>query len=819
MKMLLSQNWTLQQLGKEATYPSKVPSEVHLDLLNAGIIPDPFYGTNEDSVQWVSQQDWVYKTTFNLEDNWMDFEQIALTCEGLDTYAAVVLNGHQVITSKNMFVGHQADVKQYLKKGENKLEITFQSPLKAVKAQHDALNYEYPASNDAAEEKLSVFTRKAPYQYGWDWGPRLVTMGIFRPISLRAYNHGEIRDLHFQPQLNADESAATVHVDVEVHAVDHEFGEIEIYDQQGQLVGSVGEKLQKGTNHLSTDFKVENPVLWWPNGLGQQHLYEYTAKFKMLGKTVDTQSEKIGFRTIEVVNEPDSLGESFFVKVNGKPVFMKGTNYIPQDNILPRVQKQDYVNMLTAAKEANNNMIRVWGGGIYENDQFYDLCDSLGLLVWQDFMFACTIYPGDADFLQNVKEEAAYNIKRIRNHASLALWCGNNEVQVGWDNWGWHSEFGYTPEDSVKLYKDYEKLFKEVLPEMVDKYDAGRFYYPSSPISNWGDIKDFAIGDNHYWGVWWGKKPFESFNEYVPRFMSEFGFQSFPIMSSIKRFSEEKDWQLDSPVMNTHQKSSIGNITIQEYMQRDYQVPSSFSDFVYVSQILQGHGMQIGMEAQRRNMPFCMGSLVWQLNDVWPAASWSAIDYYGKRKAFYFTMQRAFAPQIISTETKGDQLDIYLVSDLLEKDQGKLTLNWVDFKGKILKSEDKAVKIGAQTSTKILTVDAQLPKGMNPRDTFLKMVYTGTHGTIEKVHYFTKVKDLSLPKANVLMKVKKVSEGFEVTLRSEVLAKDVYVDAGSIDGTFNDNFFDLLPNTPHTILFRTKEDQVKFSTTSIRDTY
>ncbi|GJM63474.1 beta-mannosidase [Persicobacter diffluens] len=815
----IREGWQLRELGKEAKYPAIVPSEVHWDLMKAGVIPDPFLGSNEDAVQWVSEKDWVYTNEFQLEEHWLDYDQVALQFEGLDTYAEVSVNGHRVLQAENMFIAYEADVKEYLKAGTNELKVVFNSPLRVAKPLHDQFNYEFPAQNDAADEKMSVFTRKAPYMYGWDWGPRLVTMGIYRPVNLRAYNAGEIRDFHLKPQ-SISEQAAEVEVAVEVHSLLHEFGELDIYDAQDNLIASVGEKLQKGANELKVSFTVEDPKLWWPNGMGEQHLYEYRADLRINGKLADRQEQRIGFKTVEVVNEPDADGESFYLKVNGKPLFMKGTNYIPQDNILPRVTEADYVQMLNAAKEANNNMIRVWGGGIYENDQFYELCDELGLLVWQDFMFACTMYPWDKAFLANVKKEAEYNVKRLRNHASLAMWCGNNEVQVGWENWGWHDAFGYSPEDSVKMYHGYEALFKELLPEVVADLDAGRFYYPSSPISNWGDTKDFAIGDNHYWGVWWGKLPFESYNTAIPRFMSEFGFQSFPIMSSIKRFSEEKDWALESPVMNIHQKSSIGNVTILEYMQRDYRVPEDFEDFVYVSQVLQGYGMQIGMEAHRRNMPFCMGSLVWQLNDVWPAASWSAIDYYGKRKAFYFTMQRAFEPILISTETEEDQLKIYLVSDLPEHKRGKLVLEWKDFTGKVYQQKEKSVDIASSSSEVVEQLAlSDLPKGFIASKGYLKMTLEVDGEKQEKHFFYRRTKDLKLPETAVKISQKQVKEGFELTLTADAFAKDVYVDAGKASGIFSNNFVDVEAGVAQTILFRSEEQAVKFSTKHIRETY
>ncbi|MBD0402705.1 glycoside hydrolase family 2 protein [Flammeovirga sp. EKP202] len=798
----LHSDWEFKQANKEQWYPATVPGVVHTDLFQNKLIEDPFYRQNEKDLQWIEEEDWVYKTTFDLPTSFKENQHFALNFEGLDTYADVTLNGKKVISSDNMFVGYNKEVTSLLKEKGNVLEVYFHSPIKITKPLREQAGFEYPADNDAREEKYSIYSRKAPYSFGWDWGPRFVTSGIWRPVELVVWNSAQINDVHLQ-QVSLTEEKAKLKATVEVKS--SVVGDANIRLTNSSSTFSSEEKkvmLNKGLNVIELEAEVENPELWWPNGLGEQTRYEIITQLNVDGDFVDQESHKIGFRTVEVINEPDSIGESFFVKVNGQPVFMKGANYIPQDSFLPSVTKDRYDWMIESMVRAHMNMVRMWGGGIYESDYFYDQCDEKGLLVWQDFMFACTMYPGDKDFIRKVKEEAAYNIKRLRNRPSLALWCGNNEVGVAWDNWGWQDSYGWSEEVQTKLKEDYNRLFKEVLPDMVKTYDEGRFYYPSSPISNWGNLEDFTIGDNHFWGVWHGKYPFESFKEYVPRFMSEYGFQSFPSFKAIKKFTIEEDWGLETDVMNTHQKSYTGNGLIKVYMERDFNVPTDFEDFVYVGQLLQADGMRQGFEIHRRRMPYCMGTLYWQLDDCWPAASWSSIDYYGEWKALHYAAERAFQQQLISTDIEDELLAVWLVNDEWKDFGATLNVKWNTFEGKEIAKKSLPIKVDGNTSKVVLEITLEELLGRKStlqerKSMYLTLEAVDAKGKVITKNYafFVKPKDQILPKANITTTVIENGNELKIKLQSNAFAESVALSLeGEATAHFSDNYFHLEAN-------------------------
>lgn len=657
--MLLDTGWEFSQSGTEKWMPATVPGTVHQDLISHELLPNPFYGMNEKKIQWVENEDWEYRTSFIVSEEQLNRDGIQLIFEGLDTYADVYLNGSLLLKADNMFVGYTLPVKSVLRKGENHLYIYFHSPIRQTLPQYASNGFNYPADNDHHEKHLSVFSRKAPYSYGWDWGIRMVTSGVWRPVTLRFYDIATISDYHVRQLLLTDENARLSNELIVNQIVPQKIpAEVRVnVSLNGTTVTEVKQQvtLQPGINHITLPAEVTNPVRWMPNGWGTPTLYDFSAQIACGDRIVAEQSHRIGLRTIRVVNEKDKDGESFYFEVNGIPMFAKGANYIPQDALLPNVTTERYQTLFRDMKEANMNMVRIWGGGTYENNLFYDLADENGILVWQDFMFACTPYPSDPTFLKRVEAEAVYNIRRLRNHASLAMWCGNNEILEALKYWGFEKKF--TPEVYQGLMHGYDKLFRELLPSMVKEFDSDRFYVHSSPyLANWGRPESWGTGDSHNWGVWYGKKPFESLDTDLPRFMSEFGFQSFPEMKTIAAFAASEDYQIESEVMNAHQKSSIGNSLIRTYMERDYIIPESFEDFVYVGLVLQGQGMRHGLEAHRRNRPYCMGTLYWQLNDSWPVVSWSSIDYYGNWKALHYQAKRAFAPVLINPIQQNDSL-------------------------------------------------------------------------------------------------------------------------------------------------------------------
>lgn len=796
----LHSDWTFCQVGDTLWSDAKVPGTIHQDLINHNRIPNPFYGMNEEAVQWVENEDWMYRTSFVVTEEQLNRDAAVLELDGLDTYADVFLNGALILRSDNMFVGHKVSVKSVLRKGENRLLIRFHSAVKEALPQWETNGFDYPADNDHSSKRVSIYTRKAPYSYGWDWGIRLATCGIWRPVRLVFSDVARIEDYYVR-QASVSASKADVDNRLEITNVTsqpvsallkvaYHYTANDTKEVQKQI------ELRPGENTVSLPVMIDNPHLWMPNGWGEPSLYKFTASVSVDGVEVASQERQVGLRSIRVVMEDDEHGKSFYFEVNGHPMFAKGANFIPDDALLPNVTPERYKRILEDVKAANMNMLRVWGGGIYEDDKFYDEADRNGILIWQDFLFACTTYPHDPLFLKRVEAEAEYNIKRLRGHASLAMWCGNNEIYEGVRYWGWKNK--YTAEAFAEMNRGYDVLFRQLLPDMVKRFDSDRFYMHGSPYeANWGRPESWKIADSHNWGTWYGRKPFESFDSEIPRFMSEYGFQAFPEMKTIRTFAEEKDFELESPVMNAHQKATIGNALIKQTMSLYYKVPAKFEDLVYVGLVLQGHGMRHGIEAHRRNRPYCMGSLFWQLNDSWPVVSWSSIDYYGNWKAMQYQSQRAFAPVLINAIKEGDDLCVYLISDeLQDRDNVRLTVELMDFDGKSHGKWTQNGKLAANTSMLFLKkrVDEFLSK-QDAATSFLRFTLKAKNGAAlaDEVFYFAYPKDQKLPEARIETSVKKRGEVIEMTLKTDKLARDIFIEVPVQGVRFSDNFFDLLP--------------------------
>lgn len=795
---VLDKGWEFSQAGSNEWMSARVPGTVHQDLLDHGRLPDPFYGMNEQKVQWVEKEDWLYRTVFTVTADQLKSDAAWLTFEGLDTYADVYLNGSLLLKADNMFVGHKLAVKDVLREGENRLMIRFRSPVEETAPQWDTDGFNYPADNDHSEKRMSVYTRKAPYSYGWDWGIRLATSGIWRPVKLTFCN-GAVIDDFFVRQQEVTEQVAKVDNQLEINNVTSTPKEAQV-----KVVYAYGEQadtltrtvvLQPGKNSLSMPVWIEKPHLWMPNGWGDPALYTFTATVSVDGKEVASREEAIGLRSIRVVMEDDKDGKSFYFEVNGKPMFAKGSNYIPGDALLPNMTGERYARLFEDIRAANMNMVRVWGGGIYEDDRFYEEADRNGILVWQDFIFACTTYPHDPTFLKRVSEEAVYNMRRLRNHASLAMWCGNNEIYEGMRYWGWKDK--YSPVVWKEMTEGYDILFRQLLPELVAANDPGRFYMHGSPYeANWGRPESWKIADSHNWGTWYGQKPFESLDTEIPRFMSEYGFQAFPEMKTIRMFASPEDYELESPVMNAHQKASIGNFLIKKTMALYYKVPEKFEDLIYAGLILQGQGMRHGIEAHRRHRPYCMGSLPWQLNDSWPVVSWSSIDYYGNWKAMHYQIRRAFAPVLVDAIKEGNNLSYYIMSDRLTDEELTLNLELMDFNGKVYRKQKVDGLLPANTSKLFYQEPVeQALAGRDSATTFMHMVVKSKKGEVlsDEIYYFAHPKDQLLPKTPLQWQVKQKKGYCEVTVKADKLARDIFIEVPVQGVRFSDNFFDLLP--------------------------
>ena len=795
----INEGWEFSQVGKGEWLPATVPGTVHQDLMDNDKLINPFFGMNEEKVQWVEKEDWQDKTSFILTKEQLAHQAAILNFKGLDTYADIYLNGSLLKRTDNMFVGYELPVKDVLREGENRLQVYFHSPIKMGLPQWETDGFDYPADNDHSKIRVSIYSRKAPYSYGWDWGIRLATSGIWRPVTLELFDAARIED-YFVQQVSVSKELAKVNNILEVSSVASAPQQAEVvltysYKDGAKVTEQKNVTLHPGCNKVSMPIEIANPNLWMPNGWGEAALYDFEMTVKVNGKVVASEKKRVGLRTIRVVMEDDKDGKSFYFVVNGQPMFAKGSNLIPDDALLPNITTERYYQLVKDVKDANHNMIRVWGGGIYEDDRLYDAADEMGILIWQDFIFACTTYPSDPTFLRRVREEAEYNIKRLRSHACLAMWCGNNEIYEGMRFWGWSRKYK-NPAVWEEMQEGYNKLFHQLLPAMVKEYDAGRFYMHGSPYeANWGRPNTWKIADSHNWGTWYGRKPFESLDKELPRFMSEFGFQAFPEMKTIATFAEPKDYALESDVMNAHQKASIGNALIKKTMALYYDVPEDFEELVYKGLVLQGFGIRHGIEAHRRNRPYCMGSLYWQLNDSWPVVSWSSIDYYGNWKAMHYQSKRAFAPILLNAFKEGDQLCIYTLSDEL-KDYKNVTLQLkvMDFNGKVLSKKNVKGEVPANVSA-VFHQEAYEALATNPTNTLLLMTLKSQKGEVlsEEIFYFNHPKDQELPMARVTYKVKPMDGKCEVTLSAKQLVRDIFIEIPYQGARFTDNFFDLLP--------------------------
>ena len=809
---ILSMNngWQFSEVEKNDWKPGKIPGTVQADLWRLGEIPDPFLKNNEDSIQWISTKNWQYKKKFSVSEESLKRTKHFLNFEGLDTYASVYLNGSLILSANNAFRSWEVDVSDALK-AENELLVIFKSPDSIENAEATKLGYKLPEGN-------RVFTRKPQYQYGWDWAPTIKTIGIWRNVSLQSYAVARIKDVFLETKSISD-SLAEIVGKFEIETWKVEEITLKITNKNTSETFSSTFKTSPNQTEYQIPFKIKKPKLWWTHNLGEPFLYNIQVELIHKGNVLETYSKKLGVRSIELITDKDSIGESFFFKLNGKPVYMKGANYVPQQLFQPKVDRKNYEKLIADVAEANMNMLRVWGGGIYEDDYFYQLCDEKGILVWQDFMFACAMYPGDAAFLENVKQEAIQNIKRLRNHPSIALWCGNNESNEGWHRWGWQDD--KNEEQKQEIWKNYYAVFNDILPKVVDSLSPKTSYWESSPKYGRGDKRYQFEGDAHDWWVWHDGYPFEHFESAVPRFMSEFGFQSFPSAETIKYATGKDSISLKEPAFANHQKHSRGFQIIDDYMARDFPAPQSADDYVYASQLLQAYGITKGIHAQRRAKPYNMGTLYWQLNDCWPAVSWSSIDYLGNWKALHYQAKKAFENVLISAEEKNDSLNIFVVNDTFERIEDLLSLKLMDFDGAVLYEKQLSVE-SPENSSKVLF---SLPlKTLNFDKAFC--VLKVNFGENEYLHYFAKPKDLKLKKEEIeiqvtcpversrdLVKSSKAKvldcartdncSGFLIKLTSKTLQKNVFLTADE-KGKFQDNYFDLLPNETKTILFSTE---------------
>ena len=812
----LHEGWKFRQARLTNWYPATVPGVVHTDLLQNKIIEDPFFRLNERGLQWIDKEDWVYETCFTLAADMMRKENMELVFEGLDTYADVYLNDECILKADNMFRCWSIPVRQYIREENNILKVYFHSPVKIDVPKWDALPYQYPASNDQSEngglfnKKISIFARKAGYHYGWDWGPRLVTSGIWRPVYIRAWSDLRINDVFIeQKEVGAGRAVIAGHVELDADK-DMNGVLVTITDEvTGRVLGEWQADLKRGTNRVTVDFVLHKPKLWWSNGLGEPFLYRFRTDIIAGGELLDSKTERVGIRSLKVVHQPDKDGHTFYIELNGRPVFAKGANYIPSDNFLPRVTPENYKRTILDAAGVNMNMLRVWGGGIYENDVFYDLCDEYGIMIWQDFMFACSMYPAEGALLDNIHQEAVDNVKRLRNHACIALWCGNNECQDAWLGWGWKCEIErQNKEYADKIWAQYRQQYHVTLPGVVKEYAPGTFYWPSSPFAFEGEMSGTTDGDRHYWSVWHGKAPISDYDSEKSRFFSEYGFQSFPEFESVKRYAPyPEDWDIRSEVMMSHQRGGDhANGLIETYLLNEYKKPRDFRAFLYMNHVLQGDAIKTAIESHRRQMPYNMGTLFWQHNDCWPVASWASRDYYGRWKAQHYYVRKAYDDILISSVVEGDDLIVYAVSDRLENTSGRLQLQVCQFDGTVVHHWDKSVGISGNDSRVCFSAPfAKLLEGADRGTVYVRVDYTDKSGRVYHNNYcLSKQKDMDYPKVDLQTEVHSIEGGYEVMVSSDKFARAVCLSVADNESVYSDNYFDVQPKSSVQVQVRTR---------------
>lgn len=789
--------WEFRQAETTTWLPANVPTSVHSALLQNGKIEDPYYRDNEAKVQWIEEKDWEFRSTFDVDPVTLQKKHVELVFKGLDTYTHIYLNDTLILETDNMFRSWKVDVKKWIKPTGNRLLVYFDSPVKRIKPEWDKLGYELPGG-------IRTMSRKAQFHFGWDWGPRLAGCGILKAPEIVAWDDVIIENI-FVTTINVTPEKAKM---VARFRYRSDFaGNVTLISRDGKRKGVEDRKFEVGVHNDSITFEVMNPKLWWSNGMGEPHLYDFSFEIKRGVRQLEKVDVRTGIRTIKLVTEKDKDGESFYFLLNDKRVFAKGANYIPQDLMQDRVTPFHYQKLLDDVKSSNMNMLRVWGGGIYEDDLFYQLCDARGILVWQDFMYACALYPSNGRFLKTAAFEALEQIERLRQHPCIALWCGNNENNEAWNNWGWQMNF--TEEQRKQLWRDYKTLFQDLLPIYVETNAGGVSYWESSPRYGRANPKSHKEGDSHYWGVWHDEEPFDVLNKKVPRFMSEFGFQSFPEWKTIETFTLPEDRKLESKVMLAHQKHPRGNALIAEYLQRDYRPVDKFEDLVYVSQLLQAEGMRTGIEAHRRNKPYCMGTLYWQLNDVWGGASWASRDYFGRWKALQYYVREAYKPVAVLPYVENDVLKVYGVSDLPDSAVVHLRVRAMTLDGKVFNEVNLPDTLLLADSSKVLW-EMPLKKFLEkhkPENTMIECQLLAADSTVlsHRLLFVTVPKNLKLSNPRIKTTVSKQPLGYEITLTCENLAKNVFLQS-SADGFFSDNYFDLIPGESKTVLFTTKAD-------------
>ncbi|MDO5425610.1 MAG: glycoside hydrolase family 2 protein [Eubacteriales bacterium] len=702
-------SFEIRVAGSGDWYPMSVPGSAMDTFCREGILPDPYFGMNEYKWTEFFRNDFEIRGTFEVTPEEYAKEQILLTFYGVDTVADIFLNGQKLGHTENMHRIYTFPVKEYLNEGENRLEIYLTSPIRFIESYQPEKGREIHMANTGTMPG-GQYIRKAHSMFGWDWGPILPDAGIFRKIELSCYQKARLGETLIRQR----HQPGSVTLSVETEILKESDAETAL---SYELIGPDGTLLYEGEEN---EILIAEPKLWWPHGYGSQPLYTVRVHLHTEGEQAETKEYRIGLRTVTVSREDDEWGQEFAIQVNGVKIFARGADYIPDDCFYPRITREILERDVKAAVFANFNCLRVWGGGYYPSDEFYDLCDEYGILLWQDLMYACNIYDLNADFIENIRQEARDNVLRFRNHACLALICGNNEMETAWVDW--KAVEGHAP----SLKRDYLLQFEYILPAVVKETAPDTFYWPSSPSSggSFDEPGDENRGDCHYWDVWHGQKPFSEYLKHYFRFCSEFGFQSLPSIKTVETFTEEKDRNLFSKVMESHQKNPAANGKILYYLSETFRYPKDLESLIFLSQILQGYAMKVATEHWRRNRGRCMGSIYWQFNDNWPVASWSSMDYYGRYKALHY-MARNFCDSVAGSIEKQEQTMGFWISNESMADvevRAMISLKTLDFE--VLEETEVMEKVGALSAQCLFRKDYQALVSGREEEVFLAVTYS-----------------------------------------------------------------------------------------------
>lgn len=777
----------------------QIPGTVLSGLLAAGKIKDPFYRTNEDATRALFWKDYVFTRTFDVDEELLAQQHIVLVCEGLDTLAKISINGTFLAKTDNMHRTWKFQAKKLLHPGKNEIQIVFRSVLRFIEdypyEAHKKINY-IPCGSMKGNQLL----RKAHSMFGWDWGPQTIDAGIFRDIYLQGYSHARIEDIRIHQQ-----HAKNVSVQTSITLSESVPGQklcVELSEDGADKPLQTKLCKTNADGVAAVDFVIENPKLWWPNDYGDQPLYIVrTTLLDEDGTSLESITRRIGLRTLTISQEKDEWGNEFAFCVNGVKIFTRGGNYIPDDCLYTRITEKKLDYILESCRRAHFNCVRVWGGGYYPSDAFYDLCDEKGLIVWQDLMYACNVYDVTDAFAENCRQETYDNVRRLRHHASLGLWCGNNEIESAWDHWG---DF---QKETPYLRADYIRLFEEVLPKAVQEADGETFYWHSSPSSGgcFDNPDDANRGDTHYWDVWHGQKPFTDYRKYFFRFCSEFGFQSFPCAKTVNSFTLEDDRNIFSRVMESHQKNDAANGKMLYYLSENLRYPKDLTHLLYASQVLQGMAIKYGVDHWRRNRGRCMGTLYWQINDDWPAPSWSSIDYFGRWKALHYMAQKFYAPHAVSMTLEDHRCHVYFSNESFETTEYSLTLSIRDLSGNVLETYETKGNSPAFSAIETAVVDICSWEDQKD-DVFLEaVIHTKDQKVLKDVETLVPYKYLNLKNPVISTEAEETNDAFILHISSDCFAPFVALDFDDADVIFSDNFFHLTDKTVQDIIVK-KED-------------